>query len=90
MYVSPQMSERIVARAIGHRAPDEGAPIARLTDREREVFALIGHGLETRDIALQLRLSVKTIETYQSRIKEKLGLASGHELIRAAVSWSDQ
>lgn len=88
-YVSPQMSERIVARVTGRRAaPDEAAPFERLTDREREVFALIGRGLATRDIARRLDLSVKTIETYQTRIKEKLGLTNGHELIRAAVSWT--
>jgi DNA-binding NarL/FixJ family response regulator len=83
------MSERIVARVTGRRAaPDEPAPFERLTDREREVFALIGRGLATRDIARQLDLSVKTIETYQARIKEKLGLTNGHELTRAAVSWT--
>ena len=68
--------------------PDEPAPFERLTDREREVFALIGRCLATRDIARQLDLSVKTIETYQARIKEKLGLANSHELTRAAVTWT--
>jgi DNA-binding NarL/FixJ family response regulator len=88
-YVSPRMSERIVARVSARGATrDEPAPFERLTDREREVFALIGRGLATRDIARQLDLSVKTIETHQARIKEKLGLTSGHELIRAAVSWT--
>jgi len=88
-YVSPQMSERIVARVTGRRAaPDAPEPLERLTDREREVLTLIGRGLATREIARQLDLSVKTIETYQARIKEKLGLASGHELTRAAVSWT--
>jgi DNA-binding NarL/FixJ family response regulator len=88
-YVSPEMSERIVARATGHRAGAAVAtPLERLTDREREVFSLIGRGLATRDIAHELDLSVKTVETYQARIKEKLGLANGHELTRAAVSWT--
>lgn len=51
-YVSPRMSERIVARVTGRIAtPDQRAPIERLTDREREIFALIGRGLGTRDIA---------------------------------------
>jgi len=87
-YVSPQMSERILAKVTGRRtAPDGAAPRDRLTDREREVFGLIGRGLGTHDIARQLSLSAKTIETYQARIKDKLGLASGRELIRAAVSW---
>jgi DNA-binding NarL/FixJ family response regulator len=88
LYVSPRMSERIVGRVIGRGATqDERTPFERLTDREREVFTLIGRGLETREIARQLSLSPKTIETYQARIKEKLGLVTGHELIRAAVSW---
>jgi DNA-binding CsgD family transcriptional regulator len=64
------------------------APCERLTDREREVFALIGRGVTSRDIARQLALSVKTVETYQARIKEKHGLTSVHELTRAAVSWT--
>ena len=86
-YVSPQMSERIVARVTGARTTqDERAPFERLSDREREVFALIGRGLRTSDIAEQLDLSTKTVQTYQARIKEKLGLTNGHELIRAAVS----
>ena len=88
-YVSPRMSERIVARVSARGATrDEPVPFERLTDRERDVFALIGRGLATRDIARQLELSVKTIETHQARIKEKLGLTTGHELIRAAVSWT--
>jgi DNA-binding NarL/FixJ family response regulator len=88
IYVSARMSERIVARITGRGAAREGpAPLARLTDREREVFGLIGQGLETRAIARQLSLSVKTVETYHARIKDKLGLKSAHELIRAAVSW---
>lgn len=88
-YVSPEMAERIVARVTGSRAaPDQRAPLERLTDREREVFALIGRGLATRDIARQLHLSMKTIETYQARIKEKLGLTNSRELILAAVSWT--
>ena len=83
------MSERIVARVTGRGGtPDEPAPLERLTDREREVFALIGHGLGTRDIARQLNLSVKTIETHQARIKDKLGLTNGCELTRAAVTWT--
>ncbi len=87
-YVSPRMSEHIVSKVTGRRGPRaDAAPLVRLTDREREVFELIGRALETREIARQLHLSIKTVETYQARIKEKLGLKSGHELIRAAVSW---
>ncbi|OFW28132.1 MAG: hypothetical protein A3H97_14555 [Acidobacteria bacterium RIFCSPLOWO2_02_FULL_65_29] len=88
-YLSPQMSERILARLTSRGTTQvESAPFDRLTDREREVFTLIGRGLATRAIAQQLALSVKTVETYQARIKEKLGLTNGHELTRAAVSWT--
>jgi DNA-binding NarL/FixJ family response regulator len=55
-YVSPRMSERILARVTGRRVADDRAPFERLTDREREVFALIGRGLRTRDIARELVL----------------------------------
>ena len=88
-YVSARMSERIVTRVMGRRtAAEPPAPLERLTDREREVFALIGRGLGTRDIAGQLSLSIKTIETHQARIKEKLSLTNSRELIRAAMSWT--
>ena len=87
-YVSPQMSERIVARVtVRGGSRHERAPLERLTDREREVFALIGRGLGTRGIADQLNLSVKTIETHQARIKEKLGCANARELTLAAAAW---
>src|SRR5512134_1187721 len=90
-YVSPEMSERIVARMRGRRdTPAATAPFERLTDREREVLTLIGRGLGTRDIAGQLAVSVKTVETHQARIKEKLGLTHARDLTRAAVTWSLQ
>ncbi len=87
-HVSRAMSERILARVVGRQATSKASPLDRLTDREREVFGLLGLGRGTRTIAEQLDLSVKTVETYQARIKEKLGLTSSHELIRAAVSWT--
>jgi len=89
-YVSPQVSERVLARLTGRRTAEDTSPLERLTDREHAVFSLIGRGLATRDIAAQLNLSVKTIETYQARIKEKLSLANVHELTRAAIAWSKE
>jgi DNA-binding NarL/FixJ family response regulator len=89
-YVSRQMSQRIVSRLAARGAaqvPTE--PLGRLTDREREVFALIGRGLTTRGIAQQLGLSVKTVETYRSRIKDKLDLTRSAALVRAAVTWAE-
>ncbi len=85
----PHLSEHMVSQVTGRRGPRaDAAALVRPTDREREVFELISRALETREMARQLHLSVKTVETYQARIKEKLGLKSGHELIRAAVSWT--
>ena len=90
-YVSLEMSERIVARVTGRREkPPATDPFDRLTDREREVFRLIGQGLGPRGIARQLTISVKTVETHQARIKEKLGLTHVRDVMRAAVNWSLQ
>lgn len=90
-YVSPEMSERIVARMTGRRDTWEATdPFERLTDREREVLTLIGRVPGTRDMARQLNVSVKTVETYEARIKERLGLTHVRELTRAAVNWGLQ
>jgi len=62
--------------------------IQRLSDRELEVFSLLGDGLSTREVAQRLNLSVKTIETYRESIKAKLNLASSTELTRHAVQWA--
>jgi DNA-binding CsgD family transcriptional regulator len=59
-----------------------------LTDRELEVFRLIGEGHGTRQIADELHLSVKTIESYQARIKEKLALRNARELVQHAIEWT--
>ena len=61
--------------------------IATLSDRELDVFRRIGEGRATREIAADLHLSVKTVETYQAHIKEKLRLKSGRELIQHAIQW---
>ncbi len=59
-----------------------------LSDRELEVFRLIGEGHSTRKIAEELHLSVKTVESYQAHIKEKLSLKSGRELVQRAIQWT--
>ena len=63
-------------------------PVVELTDRELEVFRLIGDGLGTRQIADKLHLSVKTVESYQAHIKEKLSLRSARELVLHAMQWN--
>ncbi len=88
VYLSPAMSEKLLKRAIGHASQDSGrAPIDTLSDRELDVFRLIGQGRKTQEIADQLHLSVKTVETYRDRIREKLDLTDGTQLARCAVQW---
>lgn len=64
------------------------SPLGHLSNRELEVFGLIGHGLKTKEIAHKLHLSIKTIESYRSNIKSKLGLENASELVRSAIQWS--
>jgi DNA-binding NarL/FixJ family response regulator len=88
LYLSEMMKEKLLYSLIGNdESNDASSPIDRLTDRELEVFNLLGQGKATRQIAEQLCLSVKTIETYRSRIKEKLNLSSGSELLQRAFQW---
>jgi len=62
-------------------------PADRLSDRELEVFRLLGEGLRTREIAARLHLSIKTVETYCERLKTALNLTGHQELLREAVLW---
>jgi DNA-binding NarL/FixJ family response regulator len=86
VYLSEEMVERVIT---GFAKKKEGGSsgIEALTDRELEVFGLIGQGLSTSKIAERLQLSVKTIETHREKIKRKLQLPSGGELVRHAVQW---
>lgn len=91
LYLSEQMKEKLLHSLVGDGESDAAvSPIDRLTDRELEVFSLLGQGRATRQIAEQLCLSVKTIETYRSRIKEKLSLSSGSELLQSAFQWANR
>jgi DNA-binding NarL/FixJ family response regulator len=87
VYVSPRMSSRILNDLSARRPRGSTSPIERLTDREFEVFQLIGQGKSTRDIAEQLHLSSKTVDVHRSHIKEKLELKDATALIRHAVRW---
>jgi len=89
IYVSPQLGERLIFKTIQGSEGDVVAPIDKLSDRELEVFHLIGSGLATREIAESLHLSVKTIETHRAHIKEKLGFATAVEMIKFAVEWKE-
>jgi DNA-binding NarL/FixJ family response regulator len=85
-YVSEKMSAKILDLFSGR--PAEGAsPVERLTDREFEVFRLIGEGLGTKQIGDKLRVSAKTVEAHRVNIKQKLNVGTAAELIRFAVRW---
>ncbi len=87
IYVSEKMSALILEIFSGSRARGSRSPVQQLTDREFEVFQLIGAGKGTREIAERLHLSVKTVEVHRIHIKEKLQLTTGSEVIRYAVRW---
>ena len=87
IYLSDRMSNKMLQRYVGGAPSMIQSRIASLSDRELEVFRLIGEGRATREIAEELHLSVKTVETYQAHIKEKLALRSGRELIQHAIQW---
>jgi DNA-binding NarL/FixJ family response regulator len=89
IYVSEKMSVRILEIFSGHRAEVAHSPVERLSDREFEVFQLIGQGKGTRDIAQRLRLSVKTVEVHRANIKHKLELDRGTDLVRYAIRWTE-
>lgn len=90
VYLSEHMSDRLIGKLVGAGSSSAPtlAPVEQLSDRELEVFQLIGQGVSTAQIAEQLCLSVKTIETYREHIKRKLNLQTGPELVRRAVEWS--
>ena len=88
IWVSERMAARMLHRLVGDPRPAVRAGREGLTDRELEVLQLLGGGLSTRQIAEQLFLSVKTIETHLEHLKTKLGLESGRELVRHAMHWS--
>ena len=87
VYVSPKMSARFLDNMSGRKPRGSSSPIEKLTDREFEVFQLIGQGKSTRDIAKQLNLSSKTVDVHRGHIKEKLGLQDTTSLVRHAVRW---
>lgn len=87
VYVSDKMAAKMVYKLVGGGATAGASPVESLSDRELEVFNLIGHGLGTRQIAEKLYLSIKTIETYRAHIKEKLNLVSAGELLQYAIQW---
>jgi len=87
VFLSPAMNERMLRKMTRSAAAPLASEIEQLSDRELEVYRLLGQGRGTREIAAELNLSISTIETYRTHIKEKLHLASAPELVRHAVEW---
>lgn len=86
-YLSAAMTQRMLSQAINGKKEDSADPVERLSDRELEVFQLIGQGYSTSAIADQLMLSVHTIDTHREKIRHKLGVKNGVELTVRAVQW---
>lgn len=87
IYLSEKMGERLLQKFINGKEEINQSPIARLSDRELEIFRLIGQGHGTRQIAESLTLSIKTVESHRAHIKQKLKLKNAVELVHHAVKW---
>jgi DNA-binding NarL/FixJ family response regulator len=86
-YLSEEMTRSLVGQALGRNDGKLKSPVEALTNRELEVFQLIGQGMTTSNIARQLHLSVHTIDTHREKIKIKLNLRNAAELQREATHW---
>lgn len=89
-YFSAKVSAQLALRYLGVGVMEPASPIQGLTNRELQVFRLIGSGKPTRGVATALGLSVKTIETYLEHLKRKLGVTSGVALTHRAVQWMER
>jgi DNA-binding NarL/FixJ family response regulator len=87
IYVSEGVGCNMVRKSAARGAHVSSNPIDRLTDRELQILHLVGKGMSTRDTARTLNLSVKTIESHRHRIKYKLNLATGSQLVQYAINW---
>jgi DNA-binding NarL/FixJ family response regulator len=90
LFISEALAARMAQRFVGKGGPVGESPLTQLSDREIEVFQLLGQGVETRSIAEGLHLSPKTVQVYCGRIKEKLGIESFTALISEAVRWYEK
>ena len=88
IYLSSRMSNKLLQQYLTGQTAETDSRMAALSDRELEVFRLIGEGLGTRQIADALHLSMKTVESYQAHLKEKLSLRTGRELMQHAIQWT--
>jgi DNA-binding NarL/FixJ family response regulator len=90
LYLSPKMARLLAGKFVEGRPPAAGPLVERLSNRELEVFQLLGRGCNTRQIAEEMRVSFRTIQAFCARIKQKLNLANATELLREAVRWHDR
>lgn len=86
VFLSEEMTQSVLRTAAGDGASAEG-PVSSLSDRELEVFRLIGLGFDTQEAATRIHLSPKTVETYRARIRAKLGAENGTAVLRSAIRW---
>jgi len=89
VYVSERVVNSMARRFSSSSKGAESSPVERLSDRELEIFRLLGQGRTTAQIAEDLHLSLKTVQAYCARAKEKFGVSSLGELLRAAIRWED-
>ncbi len=90
LHLSDRVNARLAERFVGGAPPLSESPVTVLSDRELEVFQLLGQGRDTKQIADELHVSFKTVHAYCARIKEKLKLTKASELLREAVCWEEQ
>jgi DNA-binding NarL/FixJ family response regulator len=89
LYQSNKSARSMAGELVERKAPETVSPVELLSDRELEVFQLLGRGLGTRQIAEEMRVSFRTVQTFSARIKEKLNLSTATELLRVAMRWHD-
>jgi len=89
LYVSEKVAQGMTSRMFQAKPPEGVSPVEQLSDRELEVFEMLGQGQGTRQIAEALRVSVKTVQAYCARMKEKMNLDSATELLREAIRWNE-
>ena len=85
--ISAQLASTLLNSVVLGQKPGSASPLASLSDRELEIFKLVGKGLSTKDIAASLGISAKTVETHQFNLRTKLGMGSTHQLRHMAFTW---
>jgi DNA-binding NarL/FixJ family response regulator len=88
IYLNDKLATHIISRVVSPLSVPGPSLVTLLADRELQVFELTGRGLNTRQIAEQLHLGAKTVETYRHRIRQKLGLTDPQDLLRSAIAWT--